>query len=146
MLTRDINLKLILEGCRDGNRNSQRRLYEHFYGYGMNICMRYSKNRDVALEILNDSFLKALTNLDKYDNEYPFKGWLRRILITTAIDYFRANQKLPDHLDLEEAAEAAGSYDLPMRKYHLMRIYAADSSKVVSGYIEWFLIFCNGRL
>lgn len=97
---RDLNLTLIIDGCRRGNRNSQRKLYEHFYGYGMNISLRYGRNREEALEILNDAFLKALTNLDKYDSNYPFKGWLRRILINSAIDYHRANHKHPPHLEL----------------------------------------------
>ncbi|MDX1942943.1 MAG: sigma-70 family RNA polymerase sigma factor [Saprospiraceae bacterium] len=101
----ELNLNLILEGCRRGNRNSQRKLYEHFYGYAMNICLRYGKNREEALEILNDGFLKALTNLDKYDPNYPFKGWLRRILVNTAIDYHRKNHKLPIILELSSSAD-----------------------------------------
>ena len=66
----------------------------------MNISLRYGKNREEALEILNDAFLKALTNLEKFDSDYPFKGWLRRILINSAIDYHRANHKHPSHLEL----------------------------------------------
>ncbi len=103
-----------MEGCRRGNRNSQRKLYEHFYGYGMNISLRYGKNREEALEILNDAFLKALTNLDKYDSDYPFKGWLRRILINSAIDYHRANHKHPPHLELVSTMDVSeDEIDMP---------------------------------
>ena len=111
----ELNLNLILEGCRRGNRNSQRKLYEHFYGYAMNICLRYGKNREEALEILNDGFLKALTNLDKYDPNYPFKGWLRRILVNTAIDYHRKNHKLPVILELNTSTDLLED-DAPLPK------------------------------
>ncbi len=96
----NINLKLILEGCRRGSRNSQRKLYEHFYGYAMNICLRYSRKREEAVEILNDAFLKAFTRLDQYDTDYPFRGWLRRILIHSAIDYHRKHHKFSAQLEL----------------------------------------------
>ena len=50
---------MIIEGCIDGNRASQKRLYEHFYAYGLSVSLRYSKNREEGVEILNDAFLKV---------------------------------------------------------------------------------------
>lgn len=105
MLNGEINLKVILQGCQQDDRNSQRRLYEHFYGYAMSICLRYSKNREEAVEILNDGFLKVFTHLDRFDSSYPFKSWLRRILINSAIDYHRRNNNLPVFLELKMASE-----------------------------------------
>ena len=55
----------------------------------MSICLRYAPNRESAVEVLNDGFLKVFTRLDQYDPAQPFKGWLRRILINAAIDHFR---------------------------------------------------------
>lgn len=109
----NINLKLILEGCRRGSRNSQRKLYEHFYGYAMNICLRYSRKREEAVEILNDAFLKALTRLDQYDPDYPFRGWLRQIIVHSAIDYHRKNHKLPAQLELAVVADKSED-EMPM--------------------------------
>jgi len=113
MPNEELNLTLILQGCRRGNRNSQRKLYEHFHGYGLNICLRYAKNREEAVEILNDAFLKTFTNLDKYDVAFPFKGWLRRILINSAIDYHRKNSKLVKCLEINAAREVAHE-EMPM--------------------------------
>ncbi len=107
MPERKINLKLLIEGCRRGNRNYQRKLYQHFYGYAMNICLRYAKNRDEALEMLNDGFLKAFNNLEKYDDNYPFKAWLRRILINSAIDYYRSHHRHPSFVELTAAEDVA---------------------------------------
>ena len=69
----------------------------------MNISLRYAKHREEAEEILNNAFLKIFTNLDKYDTTLPFRTWLRRILINSAIDYFRSNQKYPVLLELHSA-------------------------------------------
>ena len=102
-----INLTLILQGCQRGSRNSQRKLYEHFYGYAMNVCLRYSKNREEAVEILNDAFLKIFTKLDQYDPDYPFRAWLRSILVHAAIDYYRKNHKHPAHLELTALTDVA---------------------------------------
>ncbi len=93
MKSENINLRLIIEGCRDGNRQSQRKLYQHFYGYGLSLAFRYASNRLEAEEVFNDGFLKAFQHLDKYDSAYPFKPWLRKIIIHSAIDYFRKHKK-----------------------------------------------------
>lgn len=105
MTKNEINIKLLIEGCLKGNRNSQRKLYEHFYGYGMNITLRYAKRREEAVEILNDAFLKAFINIHKYDTSYAFKSWFRRILVNTAIDHHRKNHQIPVHLALTEGME-----------------------------------------
>lgn len=65
-----------IAGCLRGNLNSQRSLYEQYYGYGLSICLRYAYNREEALEILNDAFLKVFSKLGQYNAEQPFKPLL----------------------------------------------------------------------
>lgn len=88
-----LNLDLLLQGCRDGRRSSQKKLYELFYGYGINICLRYAKNQAEAQEMLNDGFLRVFTRLHQYDSDFPFRVWLRRVLINAAIDYHRKHKR-----------------------------------------------------
>lgn len=85
----DEKLLPLLRSCLKKDRNSQKELYRLYYSYAMNVCLHYSKNREEAQEILNDGFYKVFENLDKYDPALSFKGWLRRLLINTAIDYYR---------------------------------------------------------
>ncbi len=66
----------------------------------MGICLRYARSREEAIEILNDGFLKIMTNLDKYNPGLSFKGWLRRIMTNSAIDHFRRNEKHYDSVDI----------------------------------------------
>lgn len=59
----------------------------------MSICLRYAENRDEALELVNDGFMKVFTTLKRYDTAYPFRPWMSRIMINTSIDQYRKNLK-----------------------------------------------------
>ena len=95
----------ILNGCRNRQRDSQKRLYEMFYGYGMSITLYYADSRNEAAEILNDGFMKVFTNIGSFDSNRPFKPWFRRILINTAIDHYHKHKKhkQTDTLELHES-------------------------------------------
>jgi len=87
-----------IEGCVRNRRESQKIIYSSFYGYAMAICDRYVNNQDDALEIMNDGFLKIFLEIGKFkpafeDVNSSFKGWLRKIMVYTAIDHFRKNKK-----------------------------------------------------
>lgn len=97
MLSAD-ELTFHVEACALNSRESQKVLYSSFYGYAMAICDRYVNNQDDALEILNDGFLKIFKEIHHYKPAYKdvissFKGWLRKIMVYTAIDHFRKYQK-----------------------------------------------------
>lgn len=69
----------------------------------MGICLRYSRTKEEAVEILNDGFLKIFTRLDHYSKGLSFKGWLRKVMINSAIDYFRRNEKHYHAMDISYA-------------------------------------------
>jgi RNA polymerase sigma-70 factor (ECF subfamily) len=74
----------------------------------MGIALRYSANKEEAVEIMNDSFMKLFTGgIQKYEVQLPdaessFKGWFKRIVINTAVDYYRKNKKHYYHQTLED--------------------------------------------
>jgi RNA polymerase sigma-70 factor (ECF subfamily) len=87
-----------LGACALNKRESQKVIYNSFYGYAMAICDRYTNNQEDAVEILNDGILKIFREVHHYQPAYSdvissFKGWLRKIMVYTAIDHFRKNQK-----------------------------------------------------
>jgi RNA polymerase sigma factor (sigma-70 family) len=91
-------LNIHIKGCALNNRESQKKIYNAFYGYAMSICDCYASNEEDALEIMNDGFLKIFKEVYQYKPAYSnelgsFKGWLRRIMVNTAIDHFRKNKK-----------------------------------------------------
>ncbi len=68
----------------------------------MSVCLRYSENRDEAVELLNEAFMKIFTNLKKLNQKRPFKPWFRKILINTCINNFKM-KKIAFTTELEEA-------------------------------------------
>lgn len=91
-------LSLYIRGCTLNQRESQKKIYNSFYGYAMSVCDCYADNEEDAVEILNDGFLKIFKEIHRYKPAYAneinsFKGWLRKIMVYTAIDHFRKNQK-----------------------------------------------------
>ncbi len=99
----------LLTGCLRNQRQSQELLYRQFYGYAMSICLRYAPTREGALEVLNDGFLKVFTRLEQYDSAQPFKSWLRRILINSAVDHYRQEVRHHHHDSVEQVEQTAVS-------------------------------------
>ncbi|PHQ56046.1 MAG: RNA polymerase subunit sigma-70 [Lutibacter sp.] len=77
-------------------------LYKHFYGYAFSISRLNSYSRDEAVDIMNDSFIKAFATIHRFNANQPFKSWIRRIIINTAIDSYRKNKKHYYLLDIVE--------------------------------------------
>ena len=91
-------LEVHIRGCALNKRESQKKIYSSFYGYAMSICHRYTNHEEDATEILNDGFLKVFVEIYRFKPAYTdtinsFKGWIRKIMIYTAIDHFRKNVK-----------------------------------------------------
>lgn len=83
----------VVEGCLKGKESAMKKFYEHFQGFALSVCLSYCENRDDALEIMNDGFLKVFKSLHRVENIDRIKPWLRRIMINGAIDHFRKNIK-----------------------------------------------------
>jgi RNA polymerase sigma factor (sigma-70 family) len=105
-------LEKVLTACMKGDRAAQKQLYQSYYGYAMSICLRYAPSSIEAEEIVNDSFLKVFNRLGQYDSSRPFRWWLRRIIINTAIDYYRSDVKNLHSLEAEEAQEINYDQDI----------------------------------
>jgi RNA polymerase sigma factor (sigma-70 family) len=98
----------LIRQCKSGSLKYQELLYKHFYGYAMGIGLRYCLNRDDAMEVVNDSFIKAFNSMNSYDTGKPFKAWLRTILVNTSIDRRRKDLKLQLNIDLDHAEPLHG--------------------------------------
>ena len=108
-------LSLHIERCALNSRESQKKIYTSFYGYAMAVCDRYTNNQDDASEILNDGFLKVFKEIYRYKPAYTdvvssFKGWLRKIMVYTAIDHFRKNHKHQFTTDLDNGVIQVASH------------------------------------
>lgn len=68
----------------------QKALYEHFAGKMYGVCLRYARNPSDAADILQEGFVKVFTKLDQFQFQGSFEGWIRKIMVNTAL---RAYQK-----------------------------------------------------
>lgn len=107
MAIEEKELYKLIKSCKSGNRQSQDSLYKLYYGYAMGICLRYSKTYEEAVEIANDGFLKVFDKIQKYTPGYSFKGWVRRIMVNSSIDYYRQNSKHYGSFDISHAQNEA---------------------------------------
>lgn len=106
----------LIAGCRKKKLKYQEALYRQFYGFAMSVCLRYAPDREDALEILNDSFLKVFDHIDRYDDSRPFKTWFRRILVNTALDHWRSNRRYRLFIELaDEHTDEVGYEDTHIR-------------------------------
>jgi len=77
----------------------------------MGIVRRYAKSREEAVDIVNDGFFKVLTSLDKYTSTLSFHGWVRRIMINSAIDHYRKNEKHYNTIDISYSKDSSPDPD-----------------------------------
>lgn len=82
-------LKLLIEGCMRNSRKSQEAVYSLYYGKMMAVCRRYTNNDDEAKDMLQDGFIKLFKNIERFNFQGSFEGWVRRIVVNTAIDHVR---------------------------------------------------------
>lgn len=106
----------IIDGCKQWKRGSQEALYRQFFGYAMAICLRYANNKNEAIEILNDGFLKIFNHINSYDTARPFKSWLSKIMANTAIDHLRGRKKISFAEDISQAYDLGVTDDKALDK------------------------------
>ncbi len=79
----------IVDACVKGDNMSQQILFKTFYGKMLAVCMRYSKDKEEANDIVQEGFIKVFKKLKKFEKKGSLEGWIRRIMINTALDFIR---------------------------------------------------------
>ena len=79
----------LISACIQKERWAQKVLYEEHYPKMMGVCLRYAGSQDEALDILHEGFIKVFKNLQRYEPGTSLNSWIRRIMVNTAIDYYR---------------------------------------------------------
>lgn len=101
---------VLISQCKKGSLKHQELLYKQFYGYAMGISLRYSFNRDDALEAVNDAFIKVFNAIGTYDSNKAFKGWLRTIVVNTAIDRRRKDMKHQLNYEIDDQMQVQSTH------------------------------------
>jgi len=93
---------MLIEGCIKGDRQSQSKLYAMLMQKMFVVCLRYSKNREEAEEILQEGFIKVFEFIHQYKFSGSFEGWVRKIMVNCALQKYRS-KKLHAVVDIDPA-------------------------------------------
>ena len=95
----DIEVEKIIKGCQKQKINAQEKLYKLFYEQMFRVCINYSKNTDVAKDYLQDGFLKVFKNINKYQFQGSFEGWMKMLFINNILDDIKKKDVLKNTSD-----------------------------------------------
>jgi RNA polymerase sigma factor (sigma-70 family) len=105
------DIRKIIEGCLDGNRRDQELLYRRHSAKLYAVCLQYSGNDEEARDILQEGFIKVFENLHHYKYEGSFEGWVRKIVVNTALEKFRSKHNLFRVDDIDAISEPEAEPD-----------------------------------
>lgn len=95
----------LLVGCRQRHPMAQKHLYERYFGRLLGIAMRYTSDRDEAMGVLNQGFLKIFNNIEQYNGSGSLLAWMAKIVLHTAIDHVRTHVTYRRVIDYHTPAE-----------------------------------------
>ncbi len=103
---------LLLKDCLKGNVQAQKRLYECYARKMFGVCLRYAPDEAMAEDLLQEGFIRVFTRLGTFRNDGSLEGWIRRVMVNTALEYLRKRDVLRYSTPLDEDA-AIAEYDEP---------------------------------
>src|SRR5450432_4647942 len=116
----------LVNDCLKGETAAQRELYAHFASAMLGVCYRYTKSIDDAEDVLQDGFVKVFKNLHQYKFEGELGGWIRKIMVNTALNYLKTNKKYQYDLSFDEMTLHPVSSDDP-----LIKLQAKELSELI---------------
>lgn len=97
----ELDERKLINLCLAGNSIAQKTLYDRFSKKLYGICLRYASDEEEAQDILQDGFVKIFTKLNTFKFEGSFEGWLKRIIVHTAIEAYRKKSETTQIQDFE---------------------------------------------
>lgn len=94
----------LIKGCRDGDAACQRMLYDTFQAKMLGVCMRYYPDKMEAQDVLQDGFIKVFKNIESFEEKGSLEGWIRRIMVNTALEQIRKEARKGQKVDFENEA------------------------------------------
>ena len=136
-LDRTSTVDSLLDGCKRGDRKAQESLYKALASKMMAVCMRYAKDTFEAEDILQMGFIKVFRKVSEFRSEGSFEGWIRRIMVNTAIETYRKNLRSLNVVDIDEV------YDQPQSTFDMGKLELNDLLKLVQQLSNGYRIVFN---
>jgi len=131
------DVSLVLE-CVNGNAKAQRELFEKFSRKMHTVCLRYTNSVEEAEDILQEGFIKTFSKLHLFNKEGSLEGWIRRIMVNTAIDAIRKNTKYVKDVSLDLV-----DYQLGINDYVLEKLKEKDLLLLINSMPNGYKVVFN---
>ena len=116
----------LIKRCIENERQAQELLYRQHADKMYNVCLTYARDEDEACDILQEGFIKVFRNLSSYEFTGSFEGWIRKIMVNTALSFFQKRKKENENLSIYQ------SYIEPSIDNLLDNLNAEELIKLVS--------------
>lgn len=93
----------LVKDCLKADPAAQRLLYHHFAESMLGVCYRYTKSIHDAEDVLQEGFIKVFRHLGQYKFEGELGGWIRKIMVNTAINYLKKNSAYKNELSFNDS-------------------------------------------
>ena len=113
----DAELQEAVKKCLNGERSGQEAIFKALYGKMMSVCMRFTRDRDSAGDLVQEGFIKVFQKLGDFGFNGSFEGWVRRIMVNQAIDSTRKTKhtfELIDNYQYNDSEDDQESNELEM--------------------------------
>ncbi len=103
-----MSLEKLINKCKQQDIKAQSEVYQLFAGKLFALCLKYSKNYQEAQDNLQDGFITIFKKMDQYQFKGSFEGWLKRIVVNTALQKYREknvlnliSDEIPDEVEVD---------------------------------------------
>ncbi|MBL7962822.1 MAG: RNA polymerase sigma factor [Flavobacteriales bacterium] len=127
----------LVQGCLHGDRRYQELLYSRYNRRMFGVCLRYARHRSEAMDLLQDGFVKVFQNLHRFRNEGALEGWIRRIMVNTAISLCRQRAFKDERLGMDHMPEG------PIAPEAFDKLSEQDLLRLVQGLPEGYRLVFN---
>ena len=130
----------IVEKCKAGDKKAFTFLYNTYAPKMLGVCFRYAKTREEAEDMLQEGFVRLFQKIDTFKGSGSFEGWIRRVIVNTAINYYKTQIKYNTTLNVEnndftfvdrEQTEESGGSEIPQKILMEMIKQLPDGYKMV---------------
>lgn len=92
----------LIKGCLKRDRTYQQALFQRYAGKMLTVCRRYARHEMEAEDLLQDTFIKVFSNIEKFKQKGSFEGWIRRIAVNTSIKNYQKHSFQKERIGLED--------------------------------------------
>ncbi|MFM8450610.1 MAG: RNA polymerase sigma factor [Haliscomenobacter sp.] len=128
----------LVTGCIQGHAKYQQALFQRFAGKMLVVCMRYSRHQMEAEDILQDAFIKVFEHLEQFQSKGSLEGWIRRIVVNTALKTFDRKSVTQEQIGIDPAWDTPDTAPIGD-----MQLHAEDLLRIIQTLPEGYRVVFN---